>query len=186
MSLVTVAQIKVYLPHVLAASTSEDPALTAFIARAEAAIARYCGYPPVTVGTAPTLDSSAYTRYLDGPGGTELVIDFASLIPERADCQEPYILGSTYAGTNSNDPLHPDPPNPDLSIARGDVYDFGKPISTLEGIVTNGVDGYLTRFYTSTMISYVKVFRRRIICNANGTMNYISEEVVDSFTLGKG
>lgn len=120
------------------------------------------------------------------PGGTELVIDFASLIPGRADCQEPYILGSTYAGTNSYDPLHPDPPNPDLSIARTDVYDFGKPISTLEGIVTNGVDGYLTRFYTSTMISYVKVFKRRILCNANGTMNYISEELPDSVTLGKG
>jgi len=75
MALVTVAQVKVYLPHVLAASTSEDSTLTTMIARAEAVIAENCGYPPVTVGTAPTLDSSAYTRYLDGPGGKELVID---------------------------------------------------------------------------------------------------------------
>ena len=120
------------------------------------------------------------------PGGTELVIDVASLIPGRAACRQAYILGSTLKGTNSDDPLHPDPPNANLLFARLDVYDFGKPISNLEGVVTDGVEGYLTRFYTSTMISFVAVFRRKILCNDNGTMNYISEETADSVTLAKG
>jgi hypothetical protein len=117
------------------------------------------------------------------PGGTELVIDFSANLPKRRTSSKPYILGSTHAGTNSADPLHPTAPNADLSFARTDVYDFGKPISNLAGEVTDGVDGYLTRFYTSTMISYVKVFRRRMIFNADGTANYISEELTDPISL---
>lgn len=117
------------------------------------------------------------------PGGTELVIDFAANLPRRRSSSTPYELGSTLAGTNSPDPLHPSAPNSDLGIARGDVYDFGKPISNLAGEVTDGVNGYLTRFFTSTMISYVKVFKRKILFNTDGTANYISEEYEDPISL---
>lgn len=73
MALVTAAQVRSYLPHLTGAG--EDTLIDTMVTRAEAEIARFCGYPPVTVATAPTLASSSYTRYQDGPGGTELVID---------------------------------------------------------------------------------------------------------------
>jgi len=117
------------------------------------------------------------------PGGTELVIDFSANLPRRRTSFNPYILGSTAAGTNSADPLHPTAPDANLANARQDVYGFGAPISNLAGEVTDGVDGYLIRFYTSTMISYVKVFKRRMIFNTDGTANYISEEVEDPISL---
>ena len=75
MSLVTTAQVKVYLPHVLASSTSEDAAIAAYIGRAEAAIAQHCGYPPASAGGVPSMASASRVRYLDGEGGRELVLD---------------------------------------------------------------------------------------------------------------
>ena len=117
------------------------------------------------------------------PGGTELVIDFSANLPKRRTSLTPYILGSTAAGTNSVDPLHPTAPDANLGNPRHDVYDFGKPVSNLAGEVTDGVDGYLTRFFSSTMISYVKVFKRKILFNTDGTANYISEEVEDPISL---
>ena len=41
------------------------------IAAVGRAFARWCGYP----GSAPSLESASYTRYLDGPGGRELTLD---------------------------------------------------------------------------------------------------------------
>lgn len=111
------------------------------------------------------------------PGGTELVIDFAANLPTRRVVSNPYRLGSTLDGTASANPLHPTAPIADLSIARTDVYEFGKLISTLDGVVTDGVYGYLTRFYTSTMISYVKVFQRSIVFDTDGNADFIDEEV---------
>ena len=111
------------------------------------------------------------------PGGTELVIDFSANLPKRRTVSKPYRLGSTLDGTASADPLHPTAPNANLAIARSDVYQFGKPISNLDGEVTDGVDGYLTRFFTSTMISYVKVFQRSIIFNTDGNADFIDVEV---------
>ena len=117
------------------------------------------------------------------PGGTELVIDFSANLPRRRTVSKPYRLGSTLDGTASDDPLHPTAPNPNLAIARSDVYYFGKPISNLDGEVTDGVDGYLTRFFTSTMISHVKVFQRAFIFNTDGTADFIGEEVEEPVTL---
>jgi len=119
------------------------------------------------------------------PGGTELVIDFTANLPKRRTASNTYRLGSTLDGTTSADPLHPEPPNANLAIARVDVYEFGKPISDLAGNVTDGVDGYLTRFFTSTLISYVKVFQRAIIFNIDGNADFIGEEVEEPFTLSK-
>src|SRR3990167_7885513 len=64
MSLVTAAQVKVYLPGLAAAGTDEDTALATLITRAEAATARYCGYPPASDGATPTMASTSYTLYV--------------------------------------------------------------------------------------------------------------------------
>lgn len=120
------------------------------------------------------------------PGGTELVIDFAANLPKRRVASNSYRLGSTKDGTSSDDPLHPEPPDANLANPRTDIYLVGKPISNLAGEVTDGVDGYLTRFFTSTMISYVKVFQRAIVFNFDGNLDFIGEEVEEPFTLGKG
>ena len=120
------------------------------------------------------------------PGGTELVIDFAANLPKRRLASNSYRLGSTKDGTTSADPLHPEPPDANLANPRTDVYLVGQPISNLEGQVTDGVDGYLTRFFTSTMISYVKVFQRAIVFNFDGNLDFIGEEIEEPFTLGKG
>ena len=117
------------------------------------------------------------------PGGTELVIDFSANLPKRRTVSNPYRLGSTLDGTASADPLHPSAPDANLANPRTDVYQFGKPISNLAGEVTDGVDGYLTRFFTSTMISYVKVFQRAFIFNTDGTADFIGEEVEEPVSL---
>lgn len=64
MSLVTVAQLKAYLPHIKSDSTAEDTPLGLFIARAEEQIARYCGYPAASAGGTPTMASTSYTLYV--------------------------------------------------------------------------------------------------------------------------
>jgi hypothetical protein len=117
------------------------------------------------------------------PGGTELVIDFSANLPRRRTSVNPYRLGTTNDGTDSADPLHPTAPDPNLANARSDVYTFGKPLSDLDGKVTDGVTGYLTRFYTSTMISYVKVFQRAFIFNTDGTLAYIDLEKEENVSL---
>ena len=117
------------------------------------------------------------------PGGTELVIDFAANLPKRRVASNSYRLGSTKDGTSSDDPLHPEPPDANLANPRTDIYLVGKPISNLAGEVTDGVDGYLTRFFTSTMISYVKVFQRSISVNVDGSIKAISAEVEDPIPL---
>ena len=67
MAIVTVATLKEYLPEIQ--GSAADTELTNIIARTEASIARYLGFPVITSGGAyqSTLDSSSYTVYLDGP-----------------------------------------------------------------------------------------------------------------------
>ena len=67
MALVTVANLKEYLPEISGAAA--DTELTNIISRTETAIARHLGFPIDTVGGAytPTLESTSYTLYLDGP-----------------------------------------------------------------------------------------------------------------------
>mgnify|MGYP003674181272 FL=1 len=67
MSLVSVATLREYLPEI-GSSTAADTELTALILRVETFIARWLGYPPPSSSSdTPTLNSSTYVLYLDGP-----------------------------------------------------------------------------------------------------------------------
>ena len=67
MSLVSAATLREYLPEI-GDNTSADTELNSLIARVEAAVARYLGFPPPASSSSfTTLDQSTYTLYLDGP-----------------------------------------------------------------------------------------------------------------------
>ena len=121
------------------------------------------------------------------PGGTELVIDFEANLPAKKNSLRPYVLGNSLLGSDSDPREEPEPPNPDLSVARTDVFRFSDPPYRYPAAAgdprTDGVDGYLTRFFTSTMISYVKVFQRSISVNVDGSIKAISAEVEDPIPL---
>lgn len=51
----------------LGTSTAEDSAITTMIAQADAVLAEWCGFPPASASVDPTLESTTYTHYLDGP-----------------------------------------------------------------------------------------------------------------------
>tara|TARA_R100000664_G_C2759822_1_gene150033 strand:+ start:883 stop:1497 length:615 start_codon:yes stop_codon:yes gene_type:complete len=69
MAITTVSLLKEYLPEVSGASL--DTELARMINRTEVAIARYLGFPVSDSGTAPSLDQTTYTVYLDGPKHTD-------------------------------------------------------------------------------------------------------------------
>lgn len=69
MALITAAEAKALMPGVSAAS---DTLLDTLISRADAIMARWCGYPPNAAGAAPTLESASYTRY---SGDTGIFVD---------------------------------------------------------------------------------------------------------------
>lgn len=73
MALVSAAEARVHIPEL--SGTGEDTNLDTLIARVEEACASWCGYPPASAGGTPTMASASRVRYLDGPGGRELVID---------------------------------------------------------------------------------------------------------------
>ena len=72
MAITTVSLLKEYLPEISGASL--DTELTRMIARTEVAIARYLGFPTSDTGTAPSLDQSTYTLYLNGPKFTDVQV----------------------------------------------------------------------------------------------------------------
>jgi len=65
MALVSASTLKEYLPEI--SGTALDSDLDSLIARVETAIARFIGFPVPDSGQSPTLDSGAYTFFLDGP-----------------------------------------------------------------------------------------------------------------------
>ena len=65
MALVSASTLKEYLPEI--SGTALDSDLDSLIARVETAIARFIGFPVPDSGQSPTLDSVAYTFFLDGP-----------------------------------------------------------------------------------------------------------------------
>ena len=67
--LVSAAEARLAIPEL--SGTAEDTNLETLITRVGEAFARHCGYP----GTSPTMESTSYTRDLDGPGGRDLVLD---------------------------------------------------------------------------------------------------------------
>lgn len=75
MALITVAEAKGLLPGLDPGGSGDDSLLTAMISALGAAFARYCGYPPATSGGSPTMEQVTHTRYQDGPGGRDLVLE---------------------------------------------------------------------------------------------------------------
>lgn len=73
MALLTPAEAIKYVPAL--AGTSEDTDLATFVARAGSLLATKMGYPAVSVAVDPTAESTTYTRYFDGRGGRDLVLD---------------------------------------------------------------------------------------------------------------
>lgn len=73
MALITAAQAREKIPSLT--GTGEDTLLDTMIAAAGVAFARYCGYPAASVGANPTMEQTTYTRYQDGPGGRDLVLE---------------------------------------------------------------------------------------------------------------
>lgn len=69
MALVTAAEARAHLP--LLDGTGEDTLIGTLIDRAGRVLARWCGYPPATVGANPTLESATYVTYLDGPARSD-------------------------------------------------------------------------------------------------------------------
>ena len=59
MALTSAANVAAMAPNL----TASEVVLSALIARAGVALARHCGYPPATVGGAPTLESATYTLF---------------------------------------------------------------------------------------------------------------------------
>ena len=73
MPLLTAAQARDKLPA--QTGTGEDTLLDTLILGVGGAFARHCGYPSASAGAEPTMLSTAYTRYFDGPGGRDLYLD---------------------------------------------------------------------------------------------------------------
>ena len=65
MALVSAATLREYLPEIT--GTDADTELNSLISRVESSIASYLGFVPPDSSSSPTLDSSTYTAYLDGP-----------------------------------------------------------------------------------------------------------------------
>jgi hypothetical protein len=62
-ALLTAAEARAYLPDLT--GTADDTALTTIIARVGQALAHASGYPPASVGGAPSMESASYVRYYD-------------------------------------------------------------------------------------------------------------------------
>ncbi len=70
MALLTAAEARSQIPELT--GTAEDTLIDTLIAAVGVTLAAWCGYPPATAGGSPTLESTSYTEFLDGPGGREL------------------------------------------------------------------------------------------------------------------
>lgn len=66
MALISTTEAKQHLPAL--EGTGEDSLISTLIDRTGRVFARYCGYPPASVGGNPTMESATYTLYLDGSG----------------------------------------------------------------------------------------------------------------------
>jgi hypothetical protein len=75
MALLTTTEAALGLPGYTGAN--EDSKLSTLIDRAGELIARHCGYPPASAGGIPTIESTSYTLYLRGRGGSRLPLGLA-------------------------------------------------------------------------------------------------------------
>lgn len=67
MTLPTAAVVRTHGLPELGASTAEDSNIDTLIARADSVLAEYCGFPAASASVDPTLESTTYTHYLNGP-----------------------------------------------------------------------------------------------------------------------
>lgn len=65
MAITTAAKVRTMIKGSIA---SDDSTLTTLIARVSAVVSIHLGYPPASVGVAPTLESASYTRRSGDPG----------------------------------------------------------------------------------------------------------------------
>ena len=72
MALITASEAKDLIPSLT--GTTDDTLLTTLTVRVSAAFARFCGYPPASVGVAPTMESASYVLEHDGSGTRELML----------------------------------------------------------------------------------------------------------------
>ena len=125
MALISAAEARAYIRGLT--GTAEDTLLGTLIDRAGAAFARYCAFPAASAGGMPTIESTAYTRYLDGPGGNTLRLGVRPILSVTSIHDDP---DRTYGS--------------DDLIAAADYEVFGE-----DGIVVLKTTGATTAFSQS-------------------------------------
>lgn len=157
MALASVANLKEYLPEIQ--GSAADAELTSIIARTEAAIARFLGFPVLTVGSAyqSTLDSSTYTLYLDGPSFTDS-----------------YVLELPVRPVTTITSIHSDP-----------NQEYGS--DTLIAASTYSLDIYLGKVYLS-LINATSTFDRgsraiKVICAAGWTSSTAPPDLIHAICV---
>lgn len=79
MALCTAAEVRAYDSSL---TSAEDSRIEDVIAHVGASFARYCNYPPATVGANPTMESASYTVYTDRGASPVLRLStFAIMLP---------------------------------------------------------------------------------------------------------
>lgn len=152
MALVSVANLKEYLPEI--SGTAADTELSNIIDRTEGLIARFLGFPISTVGAKyeASLESQAYTLYLDGP----------SFI-------DPYVLNLPIRPVTTITSIHSDP-----------NQEYGG--DTLVPASEYSLDIYLGRVYLSLTNSTKSFQRGRraikVVCNAGWTSATAPDELM--------
>ena len=74
MALMTAAQARLYIPAL--SGTAEDTNLDTLIGRLHRVFAWYLGFQPNAPGNNPSLETTTYTKYMDGPGGQALRLPY--------------------------------------------------------------------------------------------------------------
>jgi hypothetical protein len=74
MALMTAEQARLYIRGIQ--GTAEDVNIATLVARADSVFASFLGIPAPTTGGNPTIEDTAHTLYLDGPGGQALQVPY--------------------------------------------------------------------------------------------------------------
>ena len=70
----TAEQARLYIRAIQ--GSAEDSTISTLVARADSVFASFIGLPAPTTGGNPTLEDTAHTLYLDGPGGQALQLPY--------------------------------------------------------------------------------------------------------------
>jgi len=74
MAIMTAEQARLYIRAIQ--GSAEDSTISTLVARADSVFASFIGLPAPTTGGNPTLEDTAHTLYLDGPGGQALQLPY--------------------------------------------------------------------------------------------------------------